>query len=210
MNKISFSINGQQFNADKGATIMEVALENNIYIPHLCYDPDLVPNGVCRLCMVEINNEKLVLACRTPAEEGMTVKTTTPEIDAAIRPIVELIIADHHSNCSGCPATGKCQLQKIMAHLRIDRKRVANLRLPVQKLPLEALNPFLDYDPNKCIRCGICVQTCEQIYGASHIYFINRGYDTKIACFEKIAHCDFCMECVKRCPVGALIPKQTD
>ena len=208
MSKISFTINGEQFEADKGATIMEVALANNIYIPHLCYHPDLVPTGVCRFCMVEINNGKLVLGCLTPVEDGMIVKTTSPEIDAAIRPIVELIIADHHITCRGCPASGKCELQRIMAHLHIDRQKIDNLRLPKNILPLEHLTPFLDYDPNKCVRCGICIQTCEKIYGASHIYFINRGYDTKIACFDTVSHCDFCMECVKRCPVGVLIPKQ--
>ncbi len=208
MSKIRFSINEQQFEIDKRATIMEVALENNIYIPHLCYNADLVPSGVCRLCIVEIDDEKLVLACRTLAEDGMIVKTNTPKIDATIRPIVELIIADHHFTCRECPANGKCMLQKIMAHLHIDRRRVDNLRLPNIKLPLETLTPFLYYDPDKCVRCGICVQTCEKIYGVSHIYFVNRGYDTKIACFETIAHCDFCMECVKKCPVGALIAKQ--
>ncbi|MDD4923416.1 MAG: 2Fe-2S iron-sulfur cluster-binding protein [Dehalococcoidales bacterium] len=207
MNKIRFSINGQQFDADQGATIMQVALENHIYIPHLCYNADLVPGGVCRLCMVEVNNEKIVLACRTLAENEMIVKTNTPEIDAAIRPVVELIIADHHFTCRECPANGKCELQKIMAHLHIDRRRIDNLRPPKNKLPLETLTPFLYYDPNKCVRCGICVQTCEKIYGASHIYFVNRGYETKIACFESAAHCDFCMECVKKCPVGVLIPK---
>ena len=207
MNKIHLTINDNQFEAEPGATIMEVALENNIYIPHLCYNPDLVPGGICRLCRVEINNDKLALACRTPVEEGMIVRTNTPEIDAAIRPIVELIIADHHSTCRGCPANGKCELQKIMAHLHIDRRRIDNLRLPQNDLPPEALTPFLDYDPNKCVRCGICVQTCEKIYGTSHIYFLNRGYDTKIAYFETVAHCDFCMECVKNCPVGVLIPK---
>jgi NADH dehydrogenase/NADH:ubiquinone oxidoreductase subunit G len=208
MNKIHITIDGRPFEVEAGATIMEIALENDIYIPHLCYNADLTPNGVCRLCRVEINNEKTVLACRTPAEDGMIVKTNTPEIDAAIRPIVELIIADHHFTCRGCPANGKCELQKIMAHLHIDRRRVDNLRLPEEILPLETLTPFLDYDPNKCVCCGICVQTCEKIYGASHIYFVNRGYGTKIACFESIAHCDFCMECVGRCPVGVLIPKQ--
>jgi formate dehydrogenase major subunit len=122
MNKIHITIDGRPFEVEAGTTIMEIALENDIYIPHLCYNADLTPNGVCRLCRVEINNEKTVLACRTPAEDGMIVKTSTPEIDAAIRPIVELIIADHHITCRGCPANGKCELQKIMAHLHIDRE----------------------------------------------------------------------------------------
>ncbi|MFA5628921.1 MAG: 2Fe-2S iron-sulfur cluster-binding protein [Dehalococcoidales bacterium] len=208
MNKICLTINGSQFEADEGSTVMEVALANNIYIPHLCYNPDLVPSGACRLCQVEINGSKLALACRTPVEDGMVVDTKSPAVDAAVRPIVELIIADHHSTCSGCPSNGNCELQRIMAHLRIDRRRVRNLKFPQEKLPLEPLTPYLDYDSNKCVRCGICIQTCEKIYGASHIYYVNRGYPTKIAYFGNGTHCDFCLECVKRCPVGVLIPKQ--
>ena len=209
MDKICFTIDGRQVVADKGATIMEVALENDIYIPHLCYHSSLKPSGVCRLCMVEINDGKLVSSCRTLAENEMHVKTNSPKVDKAVRPIVELIIADHHSNCRECPGRGKCELQKIMAHLRIDRQRVRRLRPPKVELPLETLTPNIEYDTNKCVRCGICVQTCNDILGISSLYFVERGYSTKIAFLGDKPHLDFCSECVNRCPVGALIPKNT-
>lgn len=209
MDKICFIIDGRQVFADKGATILEVALQNDIYIPHLCHHPDLQPRGSCRLCTVEINGGELVTACRTPGEEGMEVRTRSPEVDRAVRPIVELLIADHHASCRGCPSSERCELQKIMANLRIDRRRVQRLRPPKEELPLETLNPCFDYEPNKCVRCGICVQTCEDLLGTSCLYFVERGYGTKIAFFGDKSKCESCLECVARCPVGVLIPKKT-
>jgi formate dehydrogenase major subunit len=96
-----------------------------------------------------------------------------------------------------------------MANLRIDRRRVRRLRPPKEELPLETLNPCLDYEPNKCVRCGICVQTCEDLFGTSCLYFVERGYGTKITFFGDKSKCESCLECVARCPVGVLIPKKT-
>lgn len=207
MGKICFTIDGRQVIADKGATILEVALQNDIYIPHLCYHPSLKPGGTCRLCTVEVNAGELVTACRTPAEEGMKVRIRSPEVDRAVRPIVELLIADHHASCRGCPSNGRCKLQKMMANLRIDRRRVRRLRSPKEELPLETLNRCFDYEPNKCVRCGICVQTCEDLHGTSYLYFVERGYSTKIAFFGDESKCVSCLECVARCPVGVLISR---
>jgi NADH dehydrogenase/NADH:ubiquinone oxidoreductase subunit G len=209
MDKVCFSIDDHQIVADKGTSILKAVLENDIYIPHLCYHSSLKPKSVCRLCMVEVNDGKLVLACRTLAEDGMKVKTGSPAIDRAVRPIVELLIADHHTSCRECHGKGKCELQKIMAHFHIDRQRVRRLRPPKAELPLENLNNFLDYDSNKCVRCGICVQTCDDIFSAKRLYFVDRGYETKIAFFGDKSHCDFCQECVERCPVGVLIFRNT-
>ncbi len=94
-----------------------------------------------------------------------------------------------------------------MAHLRIDRRRIRRLRLPKEELPLDTSNPFFDYDPNKCVLCNICVQTCEDIHGSSSLYFVGRGYDAKIAFFGDKSRCESCGECVARCQVGALMPK---
>jgi len=140
----------------KGKTILEAALQNDIYIPHLCYHPDLESIGACR----------------------------------------------------GCSSSRQCELQRIMAYLHIDRRRIRRLRLPKEDLPKDTSNPFFDYDPNKCVLCGICVQTCEDVQGVSALHFVGRGYDTKIAFFENKSRCESCGECVLRCPVGALIPKK--
>lgn len=207
MDRIRLVINGRQVAANRGSTILEVALENDIYIPHLCYYPTLKPRGACRLCIVEVNSRDLVAACRTPAEAGMVVNTDSPEVDKVVRPIVELLIADHHASCRGCPSSGRCALQKIIAHFRIDRKRVRRLRLPREEMSLDTSNPVFDYDPNRCVLCGICLQTCEATQGVSLLYYVGRGYGTTIAFFGDSSRCESCGECVARCPVGALIPK---
>ena len=209
MEKIALIIDGQDIIAEKGTTILEAALQNDIYIPHLCYHPDLESHGACQLCIVELGDGQLVTSCRTPVEPGMVVKTRSPEVDKALRPIIELLIADHHASCRGCASSGHCELQKIMAHLRIDRRRVRRLRPPQDEVPLEALNPCFDYDSNKCVLCGICVETCQDLHGVGSLYFVNRGTESKIAFYGDESRCESCKECVTRCPVGVLLLKDT-
>ena len=134
LDRISLAIDGSDIVANSGTTILEAALHNGIYIPHLCYHPDLTPSGACRLCWVEGGDGQLMLSGRTLAERGMVVKTSSREVDKVRRPIVELLIANHHTDCRGCASSGRCQLQRIMAHLGIDRKRVPRLRPPKEEL----------------------------------------------------------------------------
>ena len=209
MGKVTFTIDERVLEADDGTSVLAAALQNDIYIPHLCYHPELESRGACRLCLVEIDGRP-VTACRTLVEAGMVVKTNTPEIDRAVRPVVELLIANHHITCRGCPSSGKCQLQKLMAELRIDRRRVRRLRVPEEELPLDTSPACFDYDPNKCVLCGICIQTCEKIHGTSSLYFLNRGTDTRVAFYGDEARCASCLECIRRCPVGVLLPKQAN
>ena len=205
MDKVTLSIDGLEVVTDKETTILQTALHNGIYIPHLCYHPDLKPSGVCRLCMVEVDG-KVVISCRTPVEQGMVVKTRSPVVDGVRRTNIEILVANHHVTCRGCPGSGHCALQKIMAYIRIDRKRVRRLSPAKEELPRDNSNSFFDYDPNKCVLCNICVHTCETIQDALHV--VGRGYSAKIAFFGDSSGCESCMECVARCPVGALIAKE--
>jgi len=206
--KIALNIDGQDITVDRGTTILEAALKNGIYIPHLCYHPDLEPRGACRLCIVEAGDGQLVTSCRTSVEPGMVVMTRSSEVDKVRRPIVELLIADHHSTCRSCASSRHCELQRIMAHLHIDRRRVRRLIPPGEELPWDISNPLFDYDPNKCVLCGICAQTCEDVQGVSALHFVGRGYGTKVAFFGNNSRCESCGECMVRCPVGALISKK--
>lgn len=122
METISIRIDDQDIIAQKGSTILETALANKIYIPHLCHHPDLKPAGACRVCLVELDNGQLVTSCRAPVKEGMIVKTKSPGVDKARRPILEMIIANHHMDCKNCLKKGQCELQRIMAFMKIDKK----------------------------------------------------------------------------------------
>ncbi len=209
MGKISIIIDDQNIIANEGSTVLETALANKIYIPHLCYHPDLKPTGSCRLCLVELDNGHVVTSCRTMVKEGMRVKTNTDLIDKIRRPIIEMIIANHHMDCKNCPKKGQCQ--RVMAFMKIDKNRVRRLRLPDKEIPIDDSNPFFYRDHNKCVLCGICVRTCHEIVGMGSIDFAGRGINTKIATFGDKpileSNCISCGECVVRCPVGALIIK---
>lgn len=209
MGRVALIIDGQEIQTWQGATILETALDNKIYIPHLCYHPDLKPAGSCRVCMVKLGNGQLVASCRTPVEEGMVVETKSPEIDGVRRPILEMIIANHHMDCKDCLKKGQCELQRIMAHMKIDKQKIRqNMRLPEKSVPVDETNPFFIRDHNKCILCGICVRTCQEIAKVHAIDFAGRGNTAKIAAFGDRAiarsKCVSCGECVIRCPVGAL------
>lgn len=207
MSEVTLTIDDRKISVDSEMTILKAALANDIYVPHLCYHPDLSAAGVCRLCTVEVNG-KVELSCRTPVQEGMIVKTSTPEIDRDRRVNIEVIIANHHLSCKGCAGVGHCQLQKLMAHIRLDRKRVKRLKLPEKELPLDTSNPFFTYDVNKCVICEICVHTCEKKQHALHV--VGRGPKTKVAFYGDIATCENCGACVANCPVGALYEPKKD
>lgn len=203
-------IDDREILAQKGRTILAVALENGIYIPHLCFRPDLKPSGLCRLCVVEVNGG-LTLSCREKVKDGLAIKTRTPEIDNIQKMVLELVMADNHETCKGCPKSGRCKLQEAIAHVRPDRKEVKLLKKPREELPKDTSNPFFDIDPNKCVLCGICVKTCEDIMAIGAIDFSDRGYKSKVCTPEENpiveSACISCGECVKRCPVGALYYK---
>ncbi len=209
---ITFTIDGQQLTAGPDSTILEAALKNGIYIPHLCHHPDLKPVGVCRLCMVEIEGMGMVISCKTPVKNNLVVRTESPDVDKVRRVAVELLLANHPPVCHDCQANDQCELQRIAAFMGIEQKRLERLRHSGGTIPIDTSNPFFDLDPNKCVLCGICVRTCDEIEGVNAIDFLYRGFDTKIGVFGdkpiKESTCVSCGECVSRCPVGALIPKK--
>ncbi len=211
MDKITLTINGLKITANKGKSVLEFALENGIYIPHLCYHPDLITAGVCRLCMVEIEGRGLTVSCKTPVEEGMVVRTESPEISKVRKIALELLIVNHHTDCLSCAKNTECALQQVANYIGIEEERLERLRRPSRRLPIDTSNPFFDRDPNRCVLCGICIRTCEEIQGVSAIDFAFRGFGTTVSTFGnkplKESGCESCGECVVRCPVGALMPK---
>ena len=206
--KINLTIDNLKLTADEGATILEAALDNGIYIPHLCYHRQLEPVGVCRLCMVEIEGRGLTISCKAPVEEGMVVRTETPEIDKVRRVALELLIANHHVDCLACAQNNQCAIQRLAAYMGISAERLDQLRRVTATVPIDTSNPFFDRDPNKCVLCGICIRTCDELQKVNAIDLAFRGPETTVGTFgnKPIAQsrCESCGECVVRCPVGAL------
>jgi formate dehydrogenase alpha subunit len=208
--KITLTIDGQQTTAEPGMTILEAAKAAGIYIPHLCHHPDLKPVGVCRVCMVEVGGRQ-TLSCLAPAEDGMDVQTESESIDQVRRIAVELLLVNHDSGCLSCTQDNNCTLQRVANYVGIDEDRLARMRRREKALPIDTSNPFFNLDHGKCILCGICVRTCDEIVGVNALDYGFRGFNTVISTFGnkgmKDSRCVSCGECVVRCPVGALVPK---
>ncbi len=130
---ITLTINGKIVQTHRGDTVLKAAQEAGIYIPTLCYDPDLKPYGACRLCLVEIEGMRgVTTSCTTPATEGMIVHTDTPKVKKTQQITMELIIANHHGNCLTCLKNQDCALQKVAKYLGIDFDRYERMRKPAQ------------------------------------------------------------------------------
>ncbi|MFC1650430.1 formate dehydrogenase subunit alpha [Candidatus Latescibacterota bacterium] len=211
METCTLTIDWLEIKAAQNKNILEAALENGIYIPHLCHHADLVPAGVCRLCMVDVEGRGTVISCKTPVENNLVVNTESPDVRKVRKVALELLLADHTPVCHDCTADGDCELQNVAAYVGVDQERLKRIRHYEEKYPIDSSNPFFDLDPNKCILCGICVRTCDEIEGVNAIDFLYRGYETKVGAFLdqpiKESVCESCGECVSRCPVGALMPK---
>src|SRR5208282_946402 len=112
---MELTINEKLIKTESGVTILQAALKNGIYIPNLCFDKRLKPFGGCRLCVVEVEGEKkLLAACSTPAKDGMTVHTETERLAKARKTVLELLLVHHPLDCPICDKAGECALQDLV------------------------------------------------------------------------------------------------
>ncbi|TVM02961.1 MAG: formate dehydrogenase subunit alpha [Candidatus Brocadia sp. WS118] len=206
---VSLVIDGKKVKAEPAQTILQAAQKVGIHIPTLCHDPRLDPSGACRMCVVEVEGARsLVASCATPVTEGMKVSTRTESVTRARKLNLELLWSHHPNDCLTCDKAGECQLQKLMYEYDVTTSRFVEQNPPPKP---DTSNPGIYRDMNKCILCGKCVRICDEVQD-QHIWaFSNRGMQTSIAtAFEKPlkeADCVFCGHCVSVCPVGALMDK---
>ncbi len=174
---MKITIDGINFDAPEGYTILESARFIGLEIPTLCYHEGLSPWGGCRLCLVELftgKTSKLVTSCTYPVEENMIIKTSTQRVLNARKMVLELLIAQ-------CP-TSKI-LQDMAARMGLQQVR---------------FTPRWE----KCIYCGLCVRICQEQMMAGAIGFVNRGNKLKINTpFDKTSEeCRRCGACMYICP----------
>ena len=209
---IHLKINGIPVEVEKGTTILAAAKKIGVKIPTLCYLENLLPDGSCRICVVEItaNGRTWVdTACTAQCAEGMEIDTMSPKVVDSRRKTLDLLLSEHLINCFSCEANGDCKLQSLCVEYGLER---TSYTAPRKLKPIDASNKFFTYDPNKCILCHRCVNTCNELVGRGAIDTMNRGFTSVIGpAFDDkwlTSTCESCGNCAAACPTGALSMKR--
>lgn len=206
---INITIDNQKVSVPEGTTILEAAKMAGIDIPTLCFLKDINEIGDCRMCIVKVEGRKgFATSCIQKVEEGMIVKTHTPEIIEARHVMLDLIISNHDKDCLTCTRMGNCELQALAAKFGIQTIEFKGER---KEYPIDDFSPAIVKDPNKCILCRRCVAVCKNIQKIGAIDCGNRGFDSSISTSYnkslKDTNCVYCGQCIEACPTSALREK---
>jgi NADH-quinone oxidoreductase subunit G/NADP-reducing hydrogenase subunit HndD len=206
---VKLSIDGKEVSVPKSYTILQAARLVGLNIPHLCYHPELTREGNCRVCLVEVEGARtLVASCVYPVSEGMKVNTNTQSVRETRKTVVELMLANHPEDCLFCVKNQKCELQEIAANLGIRRVRFHGEKREAAK---DESNPSIVRDPEKCILCTRCVRACSERQGLDIFSSVNRGFNSIVEPafglgLDEVA-CSYCGQCTTVCPTAALTEK---
>ena len=208
---IKINIDGRDIEVEKGISVLAAARKANIDIPTLCFLKEINAAGDCRMCIVEIEGRRgLVPSCNTMVEEGMVIRTNTPEINESRRVILDLILSSHNRTCLTCVRNGNCELQTLA-----EKFGMAEIEYPGKEVEphIDDLSPSIVRDASKCIMCKRCVATCKDVQKISAIDVAGRGFKSHISTTNEASlndvNCTNCGQCIQSCPVGALREKET-
>ncbi len=202
---ISFMMDGKEVVVEEGKTLLEVARENGVDIPTICFHEATTANALCRICVVEVEGMRMLQpACIVRAANQMKVQTRSEKVIRARKTILEMLVST--MDLSEAP-----EIQKMMKEYGADSNRFPNAER--RESAIKDDNPMFVRDYSKCLLCWRCVQVCAD--DAQYTFAINfegRGFETQIGTFFDSpipeTSCVLCGQCVAVCPTGALKPKR--
>jgi iron-only hydrogenase group A len=202
----TLTIDNAKVEVPEGASVLDAARQAGVHVPTLCYLKDVQAIGACRVCLVEIEGARtLVASCATPAADGMKVRTNTRRVRESRRTVVELLLSEHEGDCQTCSRSDDCELQSLARELGIREIPYAGAKTA---RGCDASTPALVRDTAKCIMCRRCVTVCGQTQGVAGLWPQKRGFKTVIgpAFGKDLAEvvCVQCGQCSAVCPVGAI------
>ena len=204
---VKLYIDGREIEAVEGQSVLDAALAADIYIPHLCSHPDLPVQSNCKLCVVNVEGEPGVqCSCEVKVREGMRVTTRSEDLMHRRRVAMELMLAGHPHDCTGCKRFGKCELQTLMQYLSVVHARMHHVIKNCNNINTQ--NPIVSREMERCIQCGRCVRACQDLRKAGVLQYNKKNGETYVGTKNDLplldAGCRFCSACVAVCPTGAL------
>ena len=208
---INLIIDNQPVSVPEGTTILDASKKVGIDIPTLCFLKDINEIGDCRMCIVKVEGRRgFATSCIQKVEEGMIVKTHTPEIIEARHVMLDLIISNHNKDCLTCSRMGQCELQTLAAKFGIQRIEFDGKKT---EHTVDDLSPSIVREFDKCILCRRCVAVCKKIQQVGAIDCVGRGFESSVSTSYnqslKDSNCTYCGQCIQACPTAALHEKQT-
>ncbi|MCX7847512.1 MAG: [FeFe] hydrogenase, group A, partial [bacterium] len=203
---VSVSIDGYPVKVPGGTSILDAARKVQINIPTLCKHPDLPPTAACGICVVKVQPAgRMLRACCTPVEEGMAIITNDGELNEVRRAVLHLILSAHPNDCLRCGRNGTCELQKLAEDFAVRHEYFPNISVP---LPKDDSTGAVVLDPQKCVKCGRCLDVCQRLQNVWALSFLERGIHTRMAAAGEISLADSpcvrCGQCAAHCPTGAI------
>ncbi|MCR5665636.1 MAG: FAD-dependent oxidoreductase [Eubacterium sp.] len=205
----TITIDGITLEVEENENVLEAALKNGIYIPHLCHHPDLPDNGSCRMCIVDVEGmDQVTPSCTLKPKDGMVIHTTSERVNKLRTLALELLLAGHPEDCSTCPKYGNCELQTLIQYIGANNAR---MRTRTKGIKMNEDNPLLIHDMNRCVLCGRCVRACNKLRGVGVLDFRKKDLETYVGTLhDKLltdVDCRFCTACAEVCPTGSIRDK---